>query len=418
MKFNDYSNSNMVILFILALALLAIIPIYVHKTSPSLSRSSDIDINVSMPLHREADRSDIPLRFPAKNSGTSTRTKCNLFEGNWVPNLDMPYYTNETKCVIDNRQNCMKFGRPDSDYMKWRWKPTGCELPLFDAAKFLEHVRGKSMAFVGDSVARNQMQSLICLLTSVRRPLDVSHMMEEPAEHYFYSEYNFTLALIWSTHLVGANLAPNPYNKSPANLTLDLPESSWWPEIEGYDFVIVSSGHWFLKPLRFYEKGKFVGCHICRKEHATELNVYYAYRMAFRTVFRMLLTLPKFKGTVFMRTVTGSHVDHGGGSWTEDGDCTWTRPFRREEARTDEVISEMYSIQVEEFRAAEREGRKKGLKFGLLDISEAMSLRPDGHPNRYGHWPHEKIRRPDCLHWCLPGPIDIWNEILLHMMMN
>lgn len=243
-------------------------------------------------------------------------------------------------------------------------------------------------------------------------------MMAEPAEHYFYSEYNFTLALIWSTHLVRANLAPDPYNKSPANLTLDLPESSWWPEIESYDFVIVSTGHWFLKPLRFYEKGRFVGCHICRKEYSTDLNVYYAYRMTFRTVFRTLLTLPKFKGTVFMRTVTGSHVDHGGGSWTEDGDCTWTRPFRREEARRDDVISEMYSIQVEEFRAAESEGRKKGLKFGLLDISEAMSLRPDGHPNRYGHWPHEKIRRPDCLHWCLPGPIDIWNEILLHMMMN
>lgn len=141
MKFNDYSSSNKVILYILALALLAIVPIYVHKTSPLFSRSSDIDINVS--------------------------TKCNLFEGNWVPNLDMPYYTNETKCVIDNRQNCMKFGRPDSDYMKWRWKPNGCELPLFDAAKFLEFVRGKSMAFVGDSVARNQMQSLICLLTNV-----------------------------------------------------------------------------------------------------------------------------------------------------------------------------------------------------------------------------------------------------------
>lgn len=157
---------------------------------------------------------------------------------------------------------------------------------------------------------------------------------------------------------------------------------------------------------------------MCRKEHATDLNLYYAYRMAFRTTFKTLLTLPKFKGSVFMRTVTGSHVDHGGGNWTEDGDCAWTRPSRREEVKTDEVISEMYSIQVEEFWAAEREGREKGLKFGLLDISEPMSLRPDGHPNRYGHWPHEKTRRPDCLHWCLPGPVDMWNEMLLQMMLK
>ena len=61
----------------------------------------------------------------------------------------------------------MKFGRPDSEFLKWRWKPTECELPPFDAVQFLGLVKGKSMAFVGDSVARNQMQSLLCLLATV-----------------------------------------------------------------------------------------------------------------------------------------------------------------------------------------------------------------------------------------------------------
>ncbi|CAI0451215.1 unnamed protein product [Linum tenue] len=51
--------------------------------------------------------------------------------------------------------------------MRWRWKPDGCELPVFNPAQFLEIVRGKSLAFVGDSVGRNQMQSLICLLSRV-----------------------------------------------------------------------------------------------------------------------------------------------------------------------------------------------------------------------------------------------------------
>lgn len=53
------------------------------------------------------------------------------------------------------------------EFLKWRWKPDGCELPLFDPVAFLEIVRGKSIAFVGDSLARNQMQSLICLLSKV-----------------------------------------------------------------------------------------------------------------------------------------------------------------------------------------------------------------------------------------------------------
>lgn len=93
---------------------------------------------------------------------------CNIFRGKWVyyPNGSNSY-TNLTCSEIFDQQNCMKFGRPDSEFLKWRWKPTNCELPLFNPAQFLELVRGKSMAFVGDSLARNQMQSLFCLLATV-----------------------------------------------------------------------------------------------------------------------------------------------------------------------------------------------------------------------------------------------------------
>ncbi|KAF3443224.1 hypothetical protein FNV43_RR12906 [Rhamnella rubrinervis] len=61
----------------------------------------------------------------------------------------------------------MKFGRPDSEYLKWRWKPTNCELTLFNLVQFLELVRGKSMAFVGDSLGKNQIQSLLCVLDTL-----------------------------------------------------------------------------------------------------------------------------------------------------------------------------------------------------------------------------------------------------------
>lgn len=74
-------------------------------------------------------------------------------------------------------------------------------------------------------------------------------------------------------------------------------------------------------------------------------------------------------------------------------------------------------IQVEEFKKAEEEGRKRGLKYRLLDTTQATLLRPDGHPGRYGHRVDENVTLyNDCVHWCLPGPIDTWSDFLLEML--
>lgn len=110
------------------------------------------------------------LELPKKNNiniNVEEEEECDLFRGEWVENPEGPYYTNRTCWAIQEHQNCMKFGRPDTGFMKWKWKPDGCDLPVFDPLEFLNYMRGKSLAFVGDSVARNHMQSLICLLSRV-----------------------------------------------------------------------------------------------------------------------------------------------------------------------------------------------------------------------------------------------------------
>ena len=115
-------------------------------------------------------RNSSPPWLSAKGNAMSIKygKKCNIFRGKWLQHHNIaPYYTNATCREIFDQQNCMKFGRPDTEFLKWRWKPNECELPLFDAVQFLELVKGKSMAFVGDSLGRNQMQSLLCLLSSV-----------------------------------------------------------------------------------------------------------------------------------------------------------------------------------------------------------------------------------------------------------
>ncbi|KAG6396171.1 hypothetical protein SASPL_142313 [Salvia splendens] len=101
------------------------------------------------------------------NMSENEESSCDIFTGEWVPDPDAPYYTNKTCWAIHEHQNCMKHGRPDSNFLKWKWKPDGCDLPAFSPGQFLRMVRNKTMAFVGDSVGRNQMQSIICLLSKV-----------------------------------------------------------------------------------------------------------------------------------------------------------------------------------------------------------------------------------------------------------
>lgn len=349
------------------------------------------------------------------STGKSLKNQCNLFSGDWVPYAEGPYYTNATNCEMDDRQNCMKFGRPDTEFLKWRWKPYECELPLFDATEFLELMRGKSMAFIGDSLARNQLQSLLCMLASVADPIIVAHAPFAKNRLWFYAEYNFTLAFYWSFHLVRSEDDEVNVDLARMNVYLDEVDKTWATQVKNFNFLIISSGQWFLRPLMYYEKGKLVGCYLCKRENITDLDVFYGYKMAFRTSLSTLLNLEKFKGITFLRTFTPSHYENG--LWNEGGTCSRTRPTPKHEMKLSDYFSELHSTQVAELTAAETEARRtRGPKFRMLEITEMMTLRPDGHPSYYGHPASANTKIPDCAHWCLPGPIDTWNEALLQML--
>ncbi|XP_022133636.1 protein trichome birefringence-like 19 [Momordica charantia] len=155
--------------------------------------------------------------------------ECDIFTGEWVPNPNAPYYTSSSCWAIHEHQNCMKYGRPDGGFMQWRWKPDDCELPIFNPSQFLELMRDKSLAFVGDSVGRNQMQSLICLLSRVEYPIDVSTTADENFKRWKYTSYNFTMAIFWTPHLVKAAMGDSngPTQTGLFNLYLDEHDQEW-----------------------------------------------------------------------------------------------------------------------------------------------------------------------------------------------
>ncbi|MED6174677.1 Protein trichome birefringence-like 45 [Stylosanthes scabra] len=83
---------------------------------------------------------------------------CSLFEGSWVRDEEypMPMYESSRCPIIDPEFNCQMFGRPDSAYLTYRWKPLSCDLPRFNGIKFLMNMEGKTLMFVGNSLERNQ----------------------------------------------------------------------------------------------------------------------------------------------------------------------------------------------------------------------------------------------------------------------
>lgn len=352
----------------------------------------------------------------------NTGEQCDLFRGEWIPEPAGPFYTNASCRDIPDHQNCMKNGRPDSGYLYWRWKPDGCDLPRFNASRFLHIVRNKIWGFIGDSIARNNVQSLVCLLSQVEDPMDVYHDEAYMFRRWYFPSHNFTLVVSWSPYLI--KISEDEVNGLPKDIVklyLDTIDESWKYQLHEFDFIILSGGEWFYKSSICLEKNKVVGCHYCPGLNLTELEIPLIYRKALRLAFKFITSSPNYKGLTFFRTFTSDHFENG--EWFSGGTCNRTVPFQKDQFSMPWLDAEMRKVELEEFEEAAKEGFSRGLKFKLLDTSQALLLRPDGHPGPYRYYypfannSHAKVQN-DCLHWCLPGPIDSWSEILLEILQH
>ncbi|KAK7316417.1 hypothetical protein VNO77_35437 [Canavalia gladiata] len=377
----------------------------------------DIFENRSQMRQQQQQQDHVITTNVSSSKPQKEQKKCDLFNGHWVPDLRVSssYYTNSSCKTIPDSKNCFMQGRKDSDFLNWKWKPEQCELPRFDPKTFLQIVGGKKMAFIGDSVARNNMDSLLCLLSQVEIPKDIYKDSEDRFRKWYFPHHDFTLMMLWSRFLiVGEERMVNGTGSSIFDMYMDKVDDDWAKQVPNLDYAIISDGHWFFRVMYLHEAEKLVGCVYCNLPNVTSYNADFLLRVAFRNAFRYINGCKECrKMLTVMRTFAPSHFENG--AWNTGGNCNRTSPVSEGEVDFNKFEWQLRNVQMEEFERARNEGMKEGKRFEILDVTKAMMMRPDGHPGEF--WGNKWMKGyNDCTHWCLPGPVDTWSQLLLAIL--
>ncbi|KAK2363524.1 protein trichome birefringence [Trifolium repens] len=337
---------------------------------------------------------------------------CDFFDGEWVKDDSYPLYKpGSCSSIIDEQFNCIRNGRPDKDYQKYKWKPKGCTLPRLDGHKLLGLLRGKRLVFVGDSLNRNMWESLICILrNSVKDKKKVYeangrvHFRGEASYSFIFKDYNFSVELFVSPFLVQEWEMPDKNGTKKETLRLDLVGRSS-DQYKDADIIVFNTGHWWTHDKTSKGKGYYQeGSHVY-----DELNVLEAFRRAITTWGKWVdAKVNPSKSLVLFRGYSASHFS--GGQWNSGGAC---------DHETAPIDNEKYLTEYPpKMRVLEKVLKYMKTPVSYLNITRMTDFRKDGHPSVYRKQnlsPEERkspLRYQDCSHWCLPGVPDAWNEIL------
>ncbi|KAK2999373.1 hypothetical protein RJ639_024368 [Escallonia herrerae] len=336
---------------------------------------------------------------------------CDFFLGKWVyDNKSQPLYKEQNCSFMVEDFACEKYGRKDLKYQEWRWQPNDCDLPRFNAKALLEKLRDKRLVFAGDSLNKNQWISLLCLIDSAipssekhanwhnalitfKATLEIQLKLKALKLIkclYVMKEYNASIDFYWEPLLVESN-CDDPVNHHVRNRVFRNSMEKHARQWSDADILVFDSFMWWREPNMKLLRGSFEDTNATYEDVEEQLG----YEIALRTW----------------------------SDWAEEWGMSTDQNCYNE---TEPILEEGHwgsGSDVKIMRAAEGTIQglaARGLKVQILNITQLSEYRKEAHPTIYRkHWippTKEQMLNPksysDCVHWCLPGVPDVWNQIL------
>ncbi|KAI3458494.1 hypothetical protein Pfo_015157 [Paulownia fortunei] len=355
-----------------------------------ISRLQDHDHNpTNQTISAQKTRGKLPFAIGEANRG------CDIFSGRWMRDYTRPLYE-EWECpYLEPQLTCQEHGRPEKDYRYWRWQPYGCSIPSFNATLMLEALRGKRMMFVGDSLNRGQYTSMICLLHRIIPSHAKSMETLDSLTVFTAKDYNARIEFYWAPFLLESN-SDDPFkhrvrDRIVRNGSIDKHGKHW----KEADILVFNTYIWWISGLRILQ-GSFED----EVKDIAEIAMDDAYRIAMKSLIKWInKNMDPTKTRTFFTSMSPTH--QWSYKWGGDptGNC-YNQTTMIEDPTFFGAEESLMPIITEEFR-------QSAVPITFLNITQLSTM---------GALTEQQLANPrsyaDCIHWCLPGLQDIWNELL------